>query len=73
MDVNQRAVVEAMSSHDVTTLIHGHTHRPGEHDLILEDGQRGERIVLAEWRDEGECLLLDERGFQRIPVSCPVN
>lgn len=73
MDVNQRAVVEAMRGHGVTTLIHGHTHRPGMHDLILEDGQRGERIVLAEWRDEGECLLLDERGFQRIPVLCPVN
>jgi UDP-2,3-diacylglucosamine hydrolase len=35
MDVNQQAVLDAMSGHRVQRLIHGHTHRPAIHELTV--------------------------------------
>lgn len=55
MDVNQEAVVDAMRRHGVRHLIHGHTHRPGRHELAV-DGEACERRVLPEW-DGRETLL----------------
>lgn len=49
MDVTPAEVEAAMRVHDVTTLIHGHTHRPAVHDFDL-DGQPARRIVLGDWR-----------------------
>ncbi|MGB2079765.1 MAG: UDP-2,3-diacylglucosamine diphosphatase, partial [Vibrio sp.] len=34
MDVNTQAVIDAMNRHQVTQLIHGHTHRPMTHDYL---------------------------------------
>ncbi|MCB1738421.1 MAG: UDP-2,3-diacylglucosamine diphosphatase [Gammaproteobacteria bacterium] len=51
-DVNQDAVVAAMSKAGVRHLIHGHTHRPAIHH-----GEFGERIVIPDWRPEGGGLL----------------
>jgi len=51
MDVNLQAVTDAMMRHQVTRLIHGHTHRQGVHEM--EHGNRRlERIVLGEWHPE---------------------
>jgi UDP-2,3-diacylglucosamine hydrolase len=55
MDVTQEAVEETMRSHDVHHLIHGHTHRPGEHAFDL-DGAQARRIVLGDWYDRGSVL-----------------
>ncbi|MCL4155800.1 UNVERIFIED_CONTAM: hypothetical protein GTU68_030573, partial [Idotea baltica] len=35
MDVNQDAVEKCLKHYDVTTMVHGHTHRPAVHDLNL--------------------------------------
>ena len=35
MDVNQAAVERTMREHDVTLLLHGHTHRPAVHRFAL--------------------------------------
>ena len=43
MDVNELAVKKALQHADI--LIHGHTHRPAEHDI---DGKK--RLVLGDWR-----------------------
>ena len=57
MDVNRRAVEEAMRAHSVRRLIHGHTHRPATHQFEL-DGQTAERIVLGDWFEQGSVLTL---------------
>ncbi len=52
-----------------TTLIHGHTHRPAEHDL----GDDLRRIVLSDWDFEatpprGDVIRLSAAGLQRLPL-----
>lgn len=51
------------------TLIHGHTHRPAEHDL--GDGLR--RIVLSDWDldaspPRGDVIRLSAAGLERLPL-----
>jgi UDP-2,3-diacylglucosamine hydrolase len=55
MDVNAGAVREAFHKHGVTRMIHGHTHRPGRHELEV-DGRRRERWVLPDWYGRGGYL-----------------
>jgi len=57
MDVNPLATDDFLRRHGYASLIHGHTHRPGRHDHIV-DGIHVERWVLADWQeDAGECLF----------------
>ncbi|PMR77495.1 UDP-2,3-diacylglucosamine diphosphatase [Billgrantia endophytica] len=59
MDVTPAEVIEAMRDHGVTTLIHGHTHRPGIHELEIDD-RPACRIVLGDWRpDQGWEVLIE--------------
>ena len=51
MDVNAAAITEAMRTCGATTLIHGHTHRPGDYPKRGADAFR--RIVLGDWQDCG--------------------
>ena len=44
MDVNLHAVTQVMDQHQVSLLVHGHTHRPQVHHL-----NQGERVVLGDW------------------------
>jgi UDP-2,3-diacylglucosamine hydrolase len=55
MDVNGDAVREAFRRYGVTRLVHGHTHRPGRHELEV-DGRRCERWVLPDWYGPGGYL-----------------
>ncbi|HPE60645.1 MAG: UDP-2,3-diacylglucosamine diphosphatase [Thiothrix sp.] len=57
MDVNQQAVEQAMRTHAVECLIHGHTHRPGIHAFSL-DGRDVQRIVLGDWHEGGSFLRM---------------
>lgn len=52
MDVTPQTIEEALVAAGVKRLIHGHTHRPAAHELIV-DGQRAERWVLPDWEFEG--------------------
>ena len=61
MDVNDDAVRQAMRTAGVRRLIHGHTHRPGRHELDI-DGQRCERWVLPDWYGRGGYLQVDRDG-----------
>lgn len=59
MDANQQAIVDIMQLHDVQLLIHGHTHRPAIHELMV--GNRAcTRIVLGDWYESGSYLVLDD-------------
>ncbi|MGV8835011.1 UDP-2,3-diacylglucosamine diphosphatase, partial [Cellvibrio sp.] len=48
MDVSPAEVLTQMESAGVTRMIHGHTHRPGRHQLVIA-GKPAERIVLGDW------------------------
>jgi len=62
MDVNADAVAAALREAGVTTLVHGHTHRPAIHDLDL-DGTPATRIVLGDWYEQGTVLRWTPEGY----------
>ncbi|TKA91441.1 UDP-2,3-diacylglucosamine diphosphatase [Halopseudomonas bauzanensis] len=62
-DVNEGEVLRVMHSQRVTTLIHGHTHRPAVHPLEIE-GKPAQRIVLGDWDNSGWALEVDENGYR---------
>jgi UDP-2,3-diacylglucosamine hydrolase len=65
MDVNPQAVINLLKQQQAERLIHGHTHRPGDHSLRV-DGRRASRHVLGDWHADGaDILYLDERGLHR--------
>ncbi len=69
MDVNADAVAEMVRNHDYPeVLIHGHTHRPDRHRLVV-DGRVCERIVLADWDASGSYLLYDDTGCRAITIT----
>lgn len=55
MDVNQQAVEQVMQKHNVLQLIHGHTHRPAEHEFTINDATY-KRVVLGDWYEHGSVL-----------------
>ncbi|MGH9638324.1 MAG: UDP-2,3-diacylglucosamine diphosphatase, partial [Candidatus Angelobacter sp.] len=58
MDVNQQAVEKIMLQHDVTRLIHGHTHRPAIHHFT-SGSKPSTRIVLGDWYEQKSLLRVD--------------
>jgi UDP-2,3-diacylglucosamine hydrolase len=68
MDVNQVAVDSVMVKYGVSTLIHGHTHRPDRHKTPPR-----ERIVLGDWHQYGWALELDDNGYSLKKFSISAN
>lgn len=62
MDVNQAAVERTMRDHDVTLLLHGHTHRPAVHRFEL-NGRPAARIVLGAWYEQASVVRWTPEGF----------
>ena len=58
MDVNQEAVTAALSRHNVTHMIHGHTHRPAVHEVA-----GSQRVVLGDWYQQGSVLTVSPEGL----------
>jgi len=58
MDVNPAAVESAMRARGVRRLLHGHTHRPATHQLLL-DGAQAERLVLGDWYEQTSVLMIE--------------
>jgi len=67
-DVDASDVANLLSQYGIDRLIHGHTHRPAEHQLRI-NGRDCERIVLADWRDRGEALQVDDAAVTRLRLS----
>ena len=63
MDVNAEAVERAFRTAGVRRMIHGHTHRPGVHDLTV-DGASAQRIVLGAWYEQGSYLSCERGSYQ---------
>lgn len=67
-DVHPDAVAAALRAHDVTHMIHGHTHRPAIHDWLL-DARPARRAVLGDWGDhQGSVLTCDAAGWRLEPL-----
>ena len=63
MDVNDLTVEETMASNQCELLIHGHTHRPNMHDLII-GARKAQRMVLGAWHNEGWFIEATEDDIQ---------
>ena len=63
MDVNAGAVAAAFRATRVRRMIHGHTHRPGRHDLEV-DGEHRQRIVLGAWYEQGSYLYYEGGRYE---------
>ena len=68
LDVEHRAVEAAFRASNVTRIIHGHTHRPAHHHLVV-DGRDCERWVLADWYGHGSYLEYDADGGRAREVG----
>jgi UDP-2,3-diacylglucosamine hydrolase len=62
MDVSADAVSAAFRSTAAVRMIHGHTHRPGVHELQV-DGRRVWRIVLGAWYEQGSYLHYEDGRY----------
>ena len=67
MDVSETAVAALLREYRYPRLIHGHTHRPGRHEHVV-DGRRCERWVLGDWHRQGSTLRCDEQGCTAILI-----
>ena len=63
MDVTADAVEAAFREHGCDTMIHGHTHRPGRHEHLV-DGRRCVRWVLPDWYGRGGYLEASPEGIR---------
>ncbi|HLS81500.1 MAG TPA: UDP-2,3-diacylglucosamine diphosphatase [Steroidobacter sp.] len=63
MDVNQEEVRRTFVRHGVDCMIHGHTHRPAVHDVVL-NGSKATRIVLGDWFEQGSVLRWRQDGYE---------
>lgn len=71
MDVNQDAVICALEDAEVYRLIHGHTHRPGIHTILLPGGE-AERLVLPEWGEKAWVWVYSAASRHQEPVGDPL-
>jgi UDP-2,3-diacylglucosamine hydrolase len=62
MDATPEAIEKIMRQHEVRDMIHGHTHRPGEHIFDL-DGKKARRVVLGDWYNGSSFLACSESGW----------
>ena len=65
MDVSPNAVLQGLTSHRCTRLIHGHTHRPALHQFEV-DGRNCERWVLPDWYEKGGYLACGADGCRLL-------
>jgi len=68
-DVDRDEALAWLAAGRADVMIHGHTHRPGEHALDA----RHRRVVLTDWDlvaqpPRGEVLRLSAAGLQRLPL-----
>lgn len=68
MDVTESAVVAAFEATQTNEMVHGHTHRPGEHAYRVGTNV-ATRHVLDVWDDCGGYLELTAAGWRRGVVA----
>ena len=61
MDVNGDEVIRVLRAHQASRLVHGHTHRPAQHQHVV-DGRRCERWVVPDWYTRCGYVVCDSAG-----------
>ncbi|MGI9322241.1 MAG: UDP-2,3-diacylglucosamine diphosphatase [Pseudomonadales bacterium] len=69
MDVTPEEVVRVMQEAQVDVLIHGHTHRPAEHQLTLDD-RPARRLVLGDWNTSARYAEMNDGDLQLLNYDC---
>ncbi len=67
MDVTASEVERQMEKYQVSTMIHGHTHRPNRHQH-----KQGERLVLGDWHHHGWYIRVTEKTEPEL-ISFPIK
>jgi len=72
-DVDAGEAIRWLQAAGATTMIHGHTHRPADHDLGVPGASGLSRIVLSDWDGQAtppraQVLRLTVHGPQRIAL-----
>jgi UDP-2,3-diacylglucosamine hydrolase len=62
-DVAPQAVDATFARYGLSTMIHGHTHRPALHALQV-GGRACRRVVLGDWYEQGSVLRVDADGMR---------
>jgi UDP-2,3-diacylglucosamine hydrolase len=65
MDVDATTVASALVVGACDLLIHGHTHRPGVHQVNI-GGRAAARVVLGDWYEQGSYLELYADGRYKL-------
>ncbi|PWC11166.1 UDP-2,3-diacylglucosamine diphosphatase [Brenneria roseae subsp. americana] len=65
MDVNPEAVIRRLQHYQVNTMIHGHTHRPAIHQLVVNHAE-AQRAVLGAWHHEGSMIKVTSQDIELI-------
>ena len=68
MDVNENEIKKTFDQLNISTIIHGHTHRPFIHNTISNEVNY-RRIVLGDWYDQGSILEWNESGPKLIKLN----
>lgn len=72
MDVAPDAVDSMFRAANVNRMIHGHTHRPARHHLVV-DRRECERWVLADWYQHGSYLEFGAEGGRSRDIAAPAG
>ena len=69
LDVTPEEVINKMTEYDVTTFIHGHTHRPNTHHLTINNAP-AKRIVLGDWEQQGWYIKMTDTqlSLKHFPI-----
>lgn len=67
-DVTPATVDATLAQFGIDMLIHGHTHRPAIHDLMVGD-RDCRRVVLGDWYDQGSVLRVEPDGMTLDSMS----
>jgi len=65
LDVVDDAVLATFAKHQVTNMIHGHTHRPNVHTYTVNQ-QTLTRTVLGDWYTQGSYLVVTPQAQKLI-------
>ena len=65
LDVVDDAVLSTFANHNVTNMIHGHTHRPNVHTYEVNK-QTLTRTVLGDWYTQGSYLVVTPHSQELI-------
>ena len=68
MDVNEDEVKKMLDQFNLSTIIHGHTHRPFIHNTISNE-LNYRRIVLGDWYEQGSVLEWSKSGPKLIKLN----